>query len=159
MTSRVPGVVGAALASDGTWCGIIADGHHVEPVTLRVALAAKAKGKMMLVTDAMSVVGADGTTFELLEQTVTVSDGRCTLADGTLAGSCLDMATAVRNAQELLDQPLEEALRMASLYPAAFLGMEDRRGRIQEGYCADLVLLDDDLHVRRTWIDGEMAAH
>ena len=163
LTSREPGIVGAALVDDATWCGIIVDGHHVDPTTLRIAVAAKAPGRMILVTDAMAGVGAgmgeDATSFQLSGQTVTVKDGRCTLPDGTLAGSNLDMAGAVRNAHHLLDLPLEEALRMASLYPAGFLGMDDVRGRIRDGYCADLVLLDDDLAVTRTWVGGHMAIH
>jgi N-acetylglucosamine-6-phosphate deacetylase len=69
------------------------------------------------------------------------------------------MAGAVRNAHHLLELPLEEALRMASLYPAGFLGMDDVRGRVRDGYCADLVLLDDDLAVTRTWVGGHMAVH
>ena len=159
MESRRPGIVGAALANPATWCGIIVDGHHVDPITLRVAVAAKARGRMMLVTDAMPSVGAGEESFQLSGQTVEVEGGRCVLADGTLAGSNLDMASAVGNSVELLGLPLEEALRMASLYPAEFLSMADRRGRIGPGYCADLVLLDDDLNVSRTWIGGEMAIH
>ena len=154
MESRQPGIVGAALADPGTWCGIIVDGHHVHPTTLRVAVAAKATGRMMLVTDAMPSVGVDAESFRLSGQTVTVEGGRCVLADGTLAGSNLDMAGAVRNTVALLGLPLEEALRMASLYPAEFLGMDDRRGCIAPGYLADLVLLDDELNVQRTWIAG-----
>jgi len=71
-----------------------------------------------------------------------------------LAGSNLDMASAVRNTVNLLAQPVEEALRMASLYPAKFIGLAHERGRIAAGYRADLVLLDDDLKVQRTWIGG-----
>jgi N-acetylglucosamine-6-phosphate deacetylase len=160
--SREPGIVGAALEDADSWCGIIVDGQHVHPATLRNALAtktAKASGRMMLVTDAMPTVGAAEHSFQLAGQTVTLANGRCTLADGTLAGSNLNMAAAVRNTVALLGQPLEEALRMASLYPAAFLGLDGQRGRIAPGYCADLVLLDNDLKVRRTWIDGQMAVH
>ncbi len=159
LTSREPGVVGAALADQDSWCGIIVDGHHVDPITLRVAIAAKARGRIMLVTDAMAAVGAAARSFQLSGQTVTVADGRCSLPDGTLAGSNLDMLSAVRNTHQLLDQPLEEALRMASLYPAEFLGLGESRGRIADGYCADLVLLGDDLAVRRTWIGGQMSVH
>ena len=155
MASRQPGIVGAALADRNSYCGIIADGHHVHPTTLRVALAAKTAGRMLLVTDAMPSVGGRDDSFQLAGRTVNVSDGRCTLADGTLAGSNLDMATAVRNTVNLLEQTLEEALRMASLYPAEFLGLAHERGRIAPGYRADLVQLDDDLNVRRTWIGGE----
>jgi N-acetylglucosamine-6-phosphate deacetylase len=152
LTSRAPGVVGAALEDPDSWCGIIVDGHHVHPASARVALAAKPAGRMMLVTDAMSAVGTDATSFQLAGETVTVSDGRCTTADGVLAGSNLDMATAVRNAIELLGLPLQEALRMASLYPAGFLGLDQTRGRLAPGYVADLVLLDDAINVQQTWI-------
>ncbi len=154
MASRDPGIVGAALADGNSYCGIIVDGHHVHPTTLRVALAAKARGKMLLVSDAMPSVGGSGASFQLAGRTVSVAEGRCTLADGTLAGSNLDMASAVRNTVNLLAQPVEEALRMASLYPAKFIGLAHERGRIAAGYRADLVLLDDDLKVQRTWIGG-----
>ncbi len=157
LNSREPGVIGAALEHPDSWCGIIVDGHHVHDATLKVAIAAKARGKMMLVTDAMPSVGAEDKRFELRGQTILVEDGRCANAEGRLAGSDLDMATAVRNSVRRLGLPLEEALRMASLYPAAFLGLEDRLGRIAPGFEADLVLLDEDLEVRETWIGGRAA--
>jgi len=108
----------------------------------------------MLVTDAMPSVGAADKRFELQGKTIVVEDGRCANAEGRLAGSDLDMAGAVRNSVRRLGLPLEEALRMASRYPAAFLGLEDRLGRIAPGFDADLVLLDEDLEVRDTWIGG-----
>ncbi len=153
---RAPGVVGAALDHGGLWCGIIADGHHVAPAALRVALAAKrGPGRLFLVSDAMPPAGAPGDTFALTGRAVARRDGRLTLADGTLAGSDLTMDRAVRFAVDHLDQPLAEALRMASLYPALLLGLDSTRGRIARGYAADLVLLDDALAVRRHWIGGE----
>lgn len=155
MESRAPGVVGAALDDQDSWCGLIADGIHVAPTTLRVAIAAKPRGKMFLVTDAMATVGAEERSFDLYDQTITEIDGRLSAADDTLAGSSLDMASAVRNTVRMLEQPLEEALRMASLYPAAFMGLDDRIGRIAPGYQADLVLLDDEMEVLETWIAGE----
>jgi len=154
LAGRAPGVLGAALDDAGTWCGIIADGHHVHWANLRLAVHSKPPGKVMLVTDAMPSVGAADKRFQLGGETVTVADGVCRTADGTLAGSDLDMASAVRNAVGELGVGLEEALRMASLYPAAFLGLDDRIGRIAPGYAADLALLDDDLIVQATWIAG-----
>lgn len=155
LTGREPGAVGAALEDRESWIGIIADGVHVHPGSLRVALAAKPPGKVMLVTDAMSPVGADSPSFELYGEVITVVDGVVRNAAGALAGSALDMATAVRNAVNLLGLPLDEASRMASRYPAQFLNVDDRLGEIAEGYQADLVLLDDALQVRATWIAGE----
>ncbi len=154
LQGRDPGVVGAALEDPHSWCGVIVDGVHVHPASLRVALAAKPRGKILLVTDAMPMVGADAPSFELYGETITAIDGVVRNAAGSLAGSALDMASAVRNTVQMLGLPLEEAARMASTYPAQFLGIDDYRGRIAPGCAADLVLLDDALQVRETWIGG-----
>lgn len=155
LQGRAPGVVGAALEDRDSWCGLIVDGVHVHAASLRVALAAKPRGKLFLVTDAMPMVGADDPSFVLYGETITAVDGVVRNAAGALAGSALDMASAVRNTVRMLGLPLEEAVRMASLYPAQFLGIENRVGRIAPGMAADLVLLDDDVQVRATWIGGQ----
>jgi N-acetylglucosamine-6-phosphate deacetylase len=155
LTGREPGAVGAAMEDAHCWCGVIVDGHHVHPASLRVALAAKPRGKIFLVTDAMPPVGADDPSYELYGEVITARDGVVRNAAGALAGSALDMATAVRNSVSLLGVSLEEAARMASTYPAEFLGIGDRYGRIAPGYSADFVLLDDDLQVVNTWIGGK----
>ena len=152
--SREPGAVGAALENCDSWCGIIADGQHVHPATLRVALAAKPHGKVFLVTDAMPPVGSDQTTFTLNGETITCNDGRCVNAQGTLAGSALDMASAVRNTVAQLRVDLAEAARMASTYPAAFLDIAATHGQIAKGYVADFVVLNEAIEVRETWIAG-----
>jgi len=152
LSAREPGAVGAALTSDAA-CGVIVDGHHVHPASLRLAYAARPRG-LFLVTDAMPPVGTAMAGFALCGEWIEVRDGRCTTADGRLAGSALDMAAAVRNAVELVGIPLEEALAMASTRPAEVLG-ERERGRIAPGMHADLVLLDEALRVRATWIAGE----
>jgi N-acetylglucosamine-6-phosphate deacetylase len=153
LAGRDPGPVGAALDDRDSWCGLIVDGHHVDDASLRIAIRAKGPERIMLVSDAMPSVGSDLQTFELLGRTVFRANGRLTTADGTLAGCDLDMASAVRNTVAL-GIPLGEALRMASLNPAAFLRLDHELGRIAPGYRASLVLLDDGLRVRRTWIDG-----
>jgi N-acetylglucosamine-6-phosphate deacetylase len=151
---RQPGIVGAALYDTGTWCGIIVDGHHVDPVMLKLALRCKRHDRFMLITDAMPPVGSSLSSFVLQGKTITVADGVCSDANGTLAGTALDMATAVRNAVSLLDLNIVEAARMASEYPAEFLGLGSELGRIAPGYRANLTLLNDDLKVQRTWIEG-----
>ena len=156
LTGREPGAVGAALEDTESWCGIIVDGVHVHPASLRVALAAKPSGKVFLVTDAMPPVGADDPSYELYGETITVHEGVVRNAAGALAGSALDMATAVRNTVTLLGVPLEEAARMASTYPAEFLGLGNHYGRIAPGFHADLVALDDELRVINTWISGDI---
>ena len=155
MTSREPGVVGAALDHGNSWCGLIVDGHHVHPVTLRQAIKAKAKGKMMLVTDAMHTVGQGAGRFDLMGSPIVSENKKVTTLNGTLAGSNLDMATAVRNTVQQVGLGLEEALRMASLYPAQFLKLDHKIGRIAKGFQADLVLIDDHMQVQQTWIKGE----
>ncbi len=154
LQGREPGAVGAALEDRASWCGLIVDGHHVHPASLRVALAAKPRGKLILVTDAMPPVGSDLDHYSLAGATITCRNGRCETADGVLAGSALDMAGAVRNTVVSLGVPLDEAARMASTYPADFLGLSQTRGRIAAGFRADLVALDTELRVRRSWIGG-----
>jgi N-acetylglucosamine-6-phosphate deacetylase len=154
LMSREPGPVGAALDERETWCGLIVDMHHVSAPALRVAVAARGSERMMLVTDAMPTVGADIESFELMGRTVFRRNGRLTTEDDTLAGSDLDMASAVRNCVHELGIGLPAALTMASLAPAEFLRLDGELGRIAPGYRADFVLLDDELRVRSTWIDG-----
>lgn len=154
LTPREPGVVGAALYDPDTWCGIIVDGHHVDPITLKIALRCKRHERFLLVTDAMPAVGSPHPSFVLQGRTIRVVDGVCRDEHGTLAGTALDMAAAVRNAITMLGLDLCTAVRMASEYPAQFLGVGDELGRIAPGYRANLALLDEALIVRRTWIDG-----
>lgn len=155
LTSRAPGMVGAALDDTNAWCGVIVDGHHVAPASLRVALKAKPRGKVFLVTDAMPPVGAADPSYVLNGETITVRDGICQTATGTLAGSALSMIDALRNTIGMLDVPLDEAARMASTYPADFLGLGASHGRIEAGHRADFTVLDTDLRVTETWIGGE----
>jgi N-acetylglucosamine-6-phosphate deacetylase len=154
LAPREPGVVGAALYDESTWCGIIVDGHHVDPVTLQLAMRCKRHDRFMLVTDAMPPVGNGAGSFVLQGKTIRVVDGVCRDEQGTLAGTALDMMAAVRNAVSMLGVDLAEALRMASEYPADFLGLGHELGRIAPGHRAHLALIDEALQVRRTWIDG-----
>ncbi|TCS13269.1 N-acetylglucosamine-6-phosphate deacetylase [Caulobacter sp. BK020] len=158
LTSREPGVVGAALESQTAWCGIIVDGRHVDPAVLRIALRTRPLDRFMLVTDAMPTVGMADKSFDLQGRHIRVVDGVCVDDHGTLAGSDLDMIGAVRNAVAMLGLSLEEAVSIAASAPAAFLGLGGQRGAIQAGQTADLVLLDEALNVRRTWIDGAVNA-
>jgi N-acetylglucosamine-6-phosphate deacetylase len=154
LMGREPGPVGAALADPGLWCGIIVDLHHVSAISLKAALAARGTETMILVTDAMPSVGSDARTFDLLGERITLKDGALVNDAGTLAGSHLDMASAVRNTVRVLGISVEHALQMAALNPARFLKLDHELGRIDAGYRADLVLLDADFGVRATWIAG-----
>jgi N-acetylglucosamine-6-phosphate deacetylase len=153
LTSREPGAVGAALDDAGSWCGLIVDGRHVHPATMRVALRAK-QDRIMLVTDAMPSVGQVDKSFMLQGHRVEVIDGVCVNDDGTLAGSDLDMAQTVRNTRDMIGTTLAEALIMASRNPADFLGLAASHGRIAVGARADLVALSEDGQPLATWIGG-----
>jgi N-acetylglucosamine-6-phosphate deacetylase len=155
LTSREPGVVGAALDDPNTYAGVIADGHHVHPASLGIALRAKPRGKVFLVTDAMPTVGSDIKTFNLGSGSVTELGGCCVTEDGTLAGSSIGMIDGVKYVVNSKLVDLEEALRMASVYPAAALRIDDRFGFIKPGYKANLLALNDDLDVVLSVIDGE----
>jgi N-acetylglucosamine-6-phosphate deacetylase len=154
LSAREPGIVGAALADNRLTAGLIVDGIHVDPISVRAAFAAKGCERIALVTDAMPTVGTSKDRFELVGRTITLTNGRLTTAEGTLAGAHLDMATAVRNAVKLVQLPLEDALRAASLTPARFLGLDKQRGTLAAGSRADLVALSEDLRVAGTWVDG-----
>lgn len=153
--SREPGLAGAVLDSDTLWAGLIADGFHVDPATIAIALRAKrGPAKIFLVTDAMAPIGTDMRSFMLNGREIRRENGRLTLADGTLAGADLDMISAVRFVHETIGLELDEALRMASLYPAQAVRQSHRMGRLAKGLAANLVHLSDRLAVRAVWIDG-----
>lgn len=155
MSSREPGAVGAALEDQDSYCGIIIDGYHLHATVAKLAIQAKTKGKMMLVTDAMATVGSNEPSFELYGETIYAVNGRCAKEDGTLAGSALDMITAVRNCVSTLGIAVPEALRMGSLYPAQYLGIDRHYGHLQVGARADFILLDEQLNLKQTWLLGE----
>ncbi len=155
LNGREPGMVGAALADPESFCGLIADGYHVHDAAMKVALAAKPRGRIMLITDAMPTAADGPQSFALQGRAVHLVNGKLVLDDGTLAGSNLTMDEAVRYCVERLDVNLENALRMASLNPAEFLKRDHELGRIKSGYLASLVHMSDDLQVLETWIDGK----
>jgi N-acetylglucosamine-6-phosphate deacetylase len=158
LASREPGPIAAALETPGVWFGMIVDGEHVAPPMLRMALRGAAKP--MLVTDAMPPVGGKASSFKLYGQAISVRDGSCVRDDGTLAGAALDMASAVRNAVQLLGVPLTSALRFASRMPAEFLGLGQKLGRLAPGFRADMVAFEPlRIDVLATWVAGQLAGN
>ncbi len=151
---RAPGVVGAALDDRSSYVGIIVDGHHVDPVALRIALRAKPIDRFMLVSDAMPTVGSLQKTFQLNGRTIVARGGVCFGSDGTLAGADLDMATAVANTVAMTGVSVADAAIMAATAPARFLGVAPRYGTIAAGARADLVRMDRAGAVKGVWIAG-----
>jgi N-acetylglucosamine-6-phosphate deacetylase len=153
--NREPGLAGAAIDLGGLSAGLIADGVHVDPATIGIALRGKrGPGKIFLVTDAMATIGTELTSFSLNGRTIHRRDGRLTLDDGTLAGADLDMISAVRFMHRVIGVGLGEALRMASLYPAQAVGQDHRLGRLAHGTLANVVALDGSLDVKGVWVEG-----
>jgi N-acetylglucosamine-6-phosphate deacetylase len=155
LTAREPGVVGAALDDERLFAGIICDGLHVDPLSLRVAMRCKGPDRLMLITDAMPPVGTDLRHFLLQGRRITLQGARLTGSDGTLAGAHLTMMQAVRNAVALLGVGIADVLTMASRTPATFLGLESQLGTIAPGYRADLVAFSSKFEVIETWVAGQ----
>jgi N-acetylglucosamine-6-phosphate deacetylase len=154
MTGREPGMVGAALTDAESYVGIIADGHHVHPASLRLSFAAKRRDRFMLITDAMPPAAGGPDRFQLQGRWIFKSDGCLILEDGTLAGADITMDAAVRYCVTEVGLPLGDTLAMASRVPAEFLRRGHDLGRLSPGYLASLVHLDDGLNVKETWVEG-----
>lgn len=152
--SREPGVVGATFVSPDAWAGIVVDGHHVNYQSVRIAKAIK-KSRLFLVTDAMPPVGKPVAKYQIGDFEISCIGGRCATSDGMLAGSALDMAAAVRNAVQKCGISPDEAIRMASTYVAEMLGISDLFGAIKPGLVADMVVLNERLHVEAIVRQGE----
>jgi N-acetylglucosamine-6-phosphate deacetylase len=151
---REPGMVGATLDLGGLSAGLIADGVHVDPVAIKIALKSKTgPGRIFLVTDAMSQTGTDVTSFFLGGREIFRSDGMLKLADGTLAGADIDLPSSLKYLTGVVDLELETALAMATSYPAGFL--DRNMGRFSEGQPADFVHLGDDFTVKSVWMNGQ----
>ncbi|TPK06259.1 N-acetylglucosamine-6-phosphate deacetylase [Mesorhizobium sp. B2-5-9] len=154
--NREPGLAGAAIDIGALSAGLIADGIHVHPATIRIALDAKqGPGRIVLVTDAMATIGTEMSSFTLNGRTIYRRDGSLRLADGTLAGADLDMISAIRFMHCTVGLELSEVLRMASLYPAQAIGQSHRLGRFANGTAADIVALSDNLDIGSVWIGGD----
>jgi len=155
LSAREPGLLGAALQDDRLFAGIICDGVHVDRISLRIAFRCKGRDRLMLITDAMPLVGTHNQEFMLNGMRIALHENRLTSPDGTLAGANLSMIEAVRNAIALLGIPLVDALIMASRTPARFLGLDFELGLIAPGYRADLVAFTANFEVIETWVAGQ----
>ena len=157
LQSRAAGMVGAALLDSTSYCGLIVDHEHVDIPSCQLAIKCKTPEYIMLVTDAMSHVGSDQAVLEFAGMQINRQGNKLTIEGGRLAGSALDMATAVRNSVVNLHCSTEDALNMASATPAAFLGLQ-KKGLLASGYDADWVVLNDDLYIDATYIAGEQVS-
>lgn len=158
--NREPGIVGAALDDGRVYAGLIADGIHVDPMTIKVALRAKlSPGQIFLVTDAMQTIGTSLKGFELNGRAIHRSAGSLKLDDGTLAGADIDMLASIRFIHTVVGLPLERALSLASSVPAKAAGVDGQIGFLKPSYVADFVVLSSELDHIDTWIDGNRVVH
>ena len=154
MVGREPGVVGAIYDSAEVYAGIIADGFHVDYANIRIAHKIKGE-KLVLVTDATAPAGADMDYFIFVGKKVYYREGKCVDENGTLGGSALTMIEAVQNTVEHVGIALDEALRMATLYPAKAIGVDQQLGRVKQGMVANLTIFDRDFNVQATVVNGQ----
>ncbi|SDH65669.1 N-acetylglucosamine-6-phosphate deacetylase [Vibrio xiamenensis] len=151
---REPGVVGAIYDTQDVYAGIIADGFHVDYANIRIAHKIKGE-KLVLVTDATAPAGAEMDYFIFVGKKVYYRNGKCVDENGTLGGSALTMIEAVQNTVEHVGIALDEALRMATLYPAKAIGVDHKLGRIRKGMVANLTAFDRDFNVLKTIVNGQ----
>lgn len=153
---REPGVVGAAL-SLGQYDELICDGHHVHPVSAGIVMRAAGADKTVLITDCMRAGGMGDCESMLGEFPVVVKDGTARLKDsGSLAGSVLELIQAVQNVVTWGIASPAEAIKMASYAPAASVGLDHVCGKLDPGYAADFIVLDDELKLQATYINGQL---
>ncbi|TNV68081.1 N-acetylglucosamine-6-phosphate deacetylase [Trichococcus shcherbakoviae] len=153
---REPGVVGAAITLKNVFDELICDGHHVHPVAAQVVMDGHGRDKTILVTDCMRGGGLGDSESMLGEFPVLIKDGAARLvSDGSLAGSVLELISAVRNVVSWGLATPAEAIKMASLVPAQSVGIADVCGQIAQGYAADFIVLDSNLELAETYLDGK----
>lgn len=155
LQGRDPGVVGAALEAGTAWAGIIADGIHVHPAAVRLALNVMTADQLYLVSDAMATVGSERRSFTLYGETIREAGGQLVNAEGRLAGAAISLADAVRISTMTMGVPVHLALRMATSAPARYMGLDGCAGSLAPGRAADMVHFSETLNVTRTWVSGE----
>ena len=155
ISAREPGVVGSALHFENTFASIIVDLHHVHPSLIQLAYQLKPTGKLFFISDSMATINHGKPSFELYDEVVNESDGRLVNSEGKLAGSSITQIDAVKNAYQKCNITLNQALAMASRYPAEYLGIENHLGSLKPGYRADLVHFDSNFKVHNVWVSGK----
>ena len=155
ISAREPGVVGSALTFDNTTASIIVDLHHVHPSLIQMAYKQKPQGKLFFVSDSMATIHHGEPSFELYDEVVSESNGRIINSEGKLAGSSITQIDAIKNAYQSCNIPLNDAIAMATRYPAEYLGVANYLGSLKSGHRADLTHFDLDFQVHNVWVAGK----
>ena len=154
---RDPGILGAVLTTPRIRAELIADGVHVSPAAVDLCLRCKGAGRILLISDAVSATGMPEGQYRLADMEITLSEGVCRTPDGTLAGSILTQDQALRNMVRWCGLPVHTVLGMLTRNPAQSLGIASGKGTLAPGHDADMVLLDQDLRVHTTIVQGEVS--
>ena len=155
ISAREPGVVGSALNFNNTAASIIVDLHHVHPSLIEMSYKQKPKGKLFFVSDSMATINHGEPSFELYDEVVSESNGRLINSEGKLAGSSITQIDAIKNAYTSCNITLNDAIAMATSYPAEYLGVSDYLGSLKANYRADLAHFDIDFNVKNVWVAGK----
>ena len=155
ISAREPGVVGSALNFNNTAASIIVDLHHVHPSLIEMSYKQKPKGKLFFVSDSMATINHGEPSFELYDEVVSESNGRLINSEGKLAGSSITQIDAIKNAYTSCNIALNDAIAMATSYPAEYLGVSDYLGSLKANYRADLAHFDIDFNVKNVWVAGK----
>ena len=145
---RAPGLIGAAMDDPECMVELICDGYHIHPSAIRAAFRLFGPERVILISDSMRATGMENGTYELGGQEVTVKDRKAVLKDGTLAGSATNLYGCMCKAVEF-GIPLEQAIMAATANPARSIGIFDRVGSIRIGKQADLLLVSENLELKR----------
>jgi len=153
---RAPGVFGAVMASDLPTGEMISDGIHIHPGAMKVLLRCLGKDRISIITDAIPGAGLPDGEYHLIDQHVTVRDGKATLDDGTIAGSTVQMNQCVRNVKQLVDTSMQDAIQMATINPASVIKEAGNIGSLEPGKWANLVVMDEQVNIQLTMVKGRI---
>jgi N-acetylglucosamine-6-phosphate deacetylase len=154
LNHRNPGVVGAVVNS-ASYCEVIADNIHLHPSVYSILAKMKKEERILLITDCMQAGGLKDGDYELGGQAVHVLNNKCTLDDGTIAGSVLKMSNGLKNFTELGGHSLEDVIPFATINPARYLGVEEEMGSLEKGKMANITIMDQEFNIKKTYVKGK----
>ena len=153
LSHRNPGLLGAAMNDERVYCELIADTVHVNTLLFPIMVKLKPQ-RLVLVTDSIQCAGLPKGAYDIMGNEIVVEDTHCRLSDGTIAGSTLTMDRALRNFIQYSGTTIWRAVNMASLHPARAIGVDNRKGSLQRGKDADIIITDRNFNVRATYVEG-----
>lgn len=155
-TSREPSIVSAVMENDNIYANVIADMYHIHPAMIKMLKRAFYRKSLFFVSDAMPTVGGNSKYFSILDNKCHIKNGKITDENNNLAGSSIMIVDAIRNSIQYVGIPMDEALRMATIYPASFLGIDKEYGLLKTGYKADITVFTNQMRIIKTFRSGKL---